>query len=66
VPAERLERVLRVIGDSYANYSVVANREAEQRAELSRTADVLVTVPLLEEPVHDLAGLLALGEQAWR
>jgi anion-transporting ArsA/GET3 family ATPase len=66
VPAERLERVVRVIGDSYANYSVVANREAEQRAELSRTADVLVTVPLLEEPVHDLAGLLALGEQAWR
>jgi anion-transporting ArsA/GET3 family ATPase len=66
VPPERLGRVLAEVGESYANYAVVANREAEQRAELARAADVLVTVPLLEEPIHDLSGLVELGERAWR
>jgi anion-transporting ArsA/GET3 family ATPase len=64
--SERLTRVLAEVGESYANYAVVAKREAEQRAELARTADVLVTVPLLDEPIHDLSGLIDLGERAWR
>ena len=66
VAPERLGRVLAEVGESYANYAVVAKREAEQRAELARSADVLVTVPLLEEPVHELSGLVELGERAWR
>jgi anion-transporting ArsA/GET3 family ATPase len=65
-PADRLARVLAEVGESFANYAVVAKREAEQRSELARATDVLVGVPLLDEPVHDLAGLMDLGERAWR
>ncbi len=66
LPADRLARVLAEVGESFANYAVVAKREAEQRGELARATDVLVSVPLLDEPVHDLAGLIELGERAWR
>ena len=54
------------MGESFANYAVVAAREAEQRAELAAGADVLVTVPVLDEPVNDLAGLVRLGRCCWR
>jgi hypothetical protein len=54
------------VGESFANYAVVATREAEQRAELAAGADVLVTVPVLDEPVSDLAGLVRLGRCCWR
>ena len=59
-------RVLREVGNSFLNYQVVAKRESEQRAELSRTPDVVATVPYFEADIHDLAGLLQLGEQIWR
>jgi anion-transporting ArsA/GET3 family ATPase len=65
-PAQRVARVLGEIGESFANYAVVATREAEQRAELAATADLLVTVPMLDEPVNDLASLVRLGQAAWR
>ena len=43
--AARVRRVLAEVGESFANYAVVATREAEQRAELAAAADVLVTMP---------------------
>ena len=41
----RTARVLRTIGESFPNFSVVAMREAELRAELARVPDVVVRVP---------------------
>jgi hypothetical protein len=43
----------------------VAQRESEQRAELSVGAGVVATVPFFDTDIHDLAGLLRLGEQLW-
>jgi anion-transporting ArsA/GET3 family ATPase len=65
-PALRVGRVLTEVGESFDNYTVVAKREAEQRAELAATAEVLVTVPVLDEPVNDLASLIRLGQCCWR
>ncbi len=65
-PAARVSRVLAEIGESFDNYAVVAKREAEQRLELAASAHVLVTVPILDEPINDLAGLVRLGETCWR
>jgi anion-transporting ArsA/GET3 family ATPase len=65
-PAARVSRVLSEVADSFDNYAVVAKREAEQRTELAVAADVLVTVPILDEPINDLAGLVRLGETCWR
>lgn len=59
-------RVLGTIGESFLNYQVVAKREAEQRASLARSPEVVATVPYFDADIHDLAGLLALGEQIWR
>jgi anion-transporting ArsA/GET3 family ATPase len=59
-------RVVREVGESFLNYRVLASREAEQRAELSRKPELVATVPYFETDVHDLAGLLRLGEQLWR
>ncbi len=61
-----LERVLREVGESFLNYRVVATREAETRAELSRQPETVVAVPFFESDIYDLAGLLRLGEQIWR
>jgi anion-transporting ArsA/GET3 family ATPase len=61
-----LERVVAEIGENFANYHVVAKREAEQRAEMARLPGVVVAVPTLEEDVADLGGLLALGDYLWR
>jgi anion-transporting ArsA/GET3 family ATPase len=62
----RVARVLTELGESFENYAVVAKREAEQRAELATAAQVLVTVPILDEPVNDLASLMRLGQSCWR
>jgi hypothetical protein len=61
----QVERVLREVAESFRNFVVVAQREAEQRAELGAKADVVVTVPYFETDIYDLAGLLRLGEQIW-
>ncbi len=58
-------RVLREVGESFANFAVVAKREAETRAELSAAPDVVATVPFFDRDVYDLAGLLRLGEELW-
>jgi len=65
-PDDQVERVLREVGESFLNYQVVAKREAEQRAELAVTADVVVTVPYFDTDLYDLEGLLRLGDQIWR
>jgi len=63
---EAVERMVEEVAQSFLNFRVVATREAEQRAELARTPDVLATVPYFDSDIHDLAGLLRLGEQIWR
>jgi len=60
-----LERVLREVGESFANFEVVAKREAELRAELAHAADVVVSVPSFETDIFDLTGLVRLGRAVW-
>jgi anion-transporting ArsA/GET3 family ATPase len=60
-----VERVLAEVGANFANLSMVAKREAAQRAELSRSPAVVATVPELDDDVHDLAGVLRLGREVW-
>ena len=60
------ERVLAGIGENFANFAVVARREATQRAEMGRLPDVVVSVPALEQDVANLAGLLEIGSHLWR
>ena len=64
--AESVSRVVGEISQSFLNFRVVASREAEQRKELGRVPDVLATVPYFGSDIHDLAGLVRLGEQIWR
>lgn len=45
---------------------MVARREAEQRAELSRTPELCLTVPWFDDDIHSVDGLLRLGEVLWR
>ncbi|HEV7888330.1 MAG TPA: ArsA-related P-loop ATPase, partial [Acidimicrobiales bacterium] len=59
------ERVLVEIAESFLRFQVVAQREAEQRAELSVAPEVVATVPYFEVDIYDLAGLLRLGERIW-
>jgi anion-transporting ArsA/GET3 family ATPase len=59
------ERVLHEVGRSFLDFRVVAQRQAEQQAELAGTPEVLVAVPQLDQDIADLAGLLRLGEQLW-
>lgn len=57
----RSARVLRTIGESYRNFSVVAMREAELRAELARVPDVVARIPTFEEDIGDVEGLSAIA-----
>jgi anion-transporting ArsA/GET3 family ATPase len=65
-PTPAVARVVREVGNSFLNYQVVATREAEQRAELARTPEVVASVPYFDADIHDLAGLIRLGEAVWR
>ena len=58
----RTTRVLRTAAESFENFEVVAAREAELRAELSRLPEVVATVPTFTEDVHDVAGLWRVAE----
>ncbi len=62
---QQLRGVLDEIGKSYLNYRVVAQREAEQQAELSLVPEMLVTVPAFDTDIYDLAGLMRLGDRLW-
>ena len=61
----QVRRVLAEVGQSYLDYRVVAQREAEQQSELATVPEALVSVPYFETDVYDLAGLLRLGAQLW-
>ncbi len=64
-PAGQVARVLGEVADSFRNFQVVAKREAEQRAELAVAPEVTVAVPYFDADIHDLDGLLALGDRLW-
>jgi hypothetical protein len=53
------------VGANFNNIGVVARREASQRSELSNLPSIVVSVPELEQDVHDLEGVLALGRHIW-
>jgi anion-transporting ArsA/GET3 family ATPase len=59
-------RVLHTVGESFLNFSVVAKREAELRAELAAAPDLVLSVPYFEADVHDLAGLARMGDHLFR
>jgi anion-transporting ArsA/GET3 family ATPase len=61
----QVARVLMEIGENFRNYQVVAQREAEQRAELAAAPDVVATVPYFDTDIYDLTGLLRLAESIW-
>jgi len=63
--ADQVRRVLAEISRSYLDFRVVAQREAEQRAELATVPEALVSVPYFDTDIYDLAGLLRLGGQLW-
>lgn len=66
VDPAHLAHVLAEIGSNFSNFAVVARREAEQRAELSRTPELCLTVPWFADDIHSVDGLLRLGEVLWR
>ena len=56
------KRVLATMGESFTDLSVIAHREAAARANFSLGSASMVEVPLFDEDIHDLRGLLRLGE----
>ncbi len=54
-----VERVLTEMGENFLRFQLVAQREAEQRAELAVSPEVVATVPYFESDIHDLGGLAA-------
>jgi anion-transporting ArsA/GET3 family ATPase len=54
-------RVLRTVGESFRNFAVVAKREAELRAELSKAPAVIVRIPNFEVDIGDVNGLAAIA-----
>ena len=63
--ADQVARVLSEVGESFVNYRVVATREAEEAARLGERPGLVAAVSYLESDVHDLGGLLELGERLW-
>ena len=53
------------MAESFLNYRLVASREAEEAARLGTRAEVVATVPYLADDIHDLAGLLVIGDHLW-
>jgi anion-transporting ArsA/GET3 family ATPase len=62
---EQTARVLAEIAESFQRFHVVAQREAEERAELAAVPEVVASVPYFDSDIHDLRGLLRLGESLW-
>ncbi|HUZ21187.1 MAG TPA: ArsA-related P-loop ATPase [Acidimicrobiales bacterium] len=56
-----LRRVLEEVGRSFADFRLVAQREAEVLEELAAAHQVTVTVPHLARDVVDVDGLLEIG-----
>jgi anion-transporting ArsA/GET3 family ATPase len=62
---EEVRRVLVEVAESFLNFSLVAQREAEQQAELTVRAATVPEAPHLATDVSDLCGLLRLGACLW-
>lgn len=58
-------RVLTEVASSFLNFSVVAQREVDQRTALAQRADVVASVPRLTHDVADLSSLLEVGRAMW-
>ena len=63
--ADAVARVLREVAESFLNFQVVAKREAELRAELAPSAEVVVSVPSFDTDIFDVSGLVELGRFVW-
>ncbi|MGE0879688.1 MAG: ArsA family ATPase [Acidimicrobiia bacterium] len=73
-PAADVTRVLTETAESFGNFSVAARRETEQRTRLEaralaastqRAVGTVVTVPSLDDDIHDIKGLARLGRFLW-
>ena len=53
------------VSQRFRNFQIVAKWEAEQRAELAPSAEVVAAVPYFEEDITDLGGLARLGHRIW-
>ncbi|HLI54210.1 MAG TPA: ArsA-related P-loop ATPase [Acidimicrobiales bacterium] len=62
---EQLTRVLREVAANFRNFATVARREAGMRRDLQVRPQVVATAPELEDDIHDVSGLLGLGELIW-
>src|SRR5208283_2334396 len=63
--SEMTARVLEEVAGSFANFRLVATREAELLHELSEAHEVTATVPYHSGHVTDLRGLLEVGARIW-
>jgi len=63
--AAQMARVLVEVAESFQRFHIVAQREAEERSELAAVPEVVASVPYFDTDIHDLAGLLRLGETLW-
>ncbi|MGA3214105.1 MAG: ArsA-related P-loop ATPase [Acidimicrobiales bacterium] len=63
--AEMVARVLNEVARSFANFRLVATREAELLGELSAAHEVTAAVPYHPGHVTDLRGLLEVGGKIW-
>ncbi len=63
--AEVVGRVLNEVARSFANFRLVATREAELQGGLSAAHEVTATVPYHPGAVTDLRGLLEVGAEIW-
>lgn len=66
VDAEAASRVLAEVAARFHDVAVVAKGEAERRSELAALAPLVASAPTLGSDVHDLDGLLQLGDHLWR
>jgi len=60
--ATAVQHVLAEVAARFRDVTVVAGREAERRRELEAVVSLTAVVPTLPGDVHDLAGLLAIGQ----
>ena len=61
----QVARVLTEVAESFLRFRTVAQREAEQRADLAAAPEALATVPYFETDIHELGGLVRLGDELW-
>jgi anion-transporting ArsA/GET3 family ATPase len=61
----QLARVLAEVGENFSNFALVARRQAGLRKQLQGQPEVVASIPEFESDIHDLPGLLRLGEKIW-